>query len=156
MYKRQAGVEGTTKEEFDYDGIGRMTLARNWEGKTLITESTYKYNTLSLIDEETQKVGVYPAATIKRKFDGEGRMIEISYPSGRVITYNHDDAGRINSIVEGATKICAYAYAGRRIASRSYANGTKTLMSYDAVRRVVDINHLDPAGNSMDRYRYDE
>jgi YD repeat-containing protein len=79
------------------NGIGHLT---NMLDHTGFTQYSYDQNG-RLIAETRQSItgtGNAPAYTTAYNYDSAGRMINTTYPSGRVVNYTYDPLGRINQI----------------------------------------------------------
>jgi RHS repeat-associated protein len=134
--ERAPGVLGTTEERFAYDGASRVVRAEN-DGSTI----GRRYDSLSNLLEETVN-----GRTISGAYDGEGNRVRAAYPGGRVIETAFDALDRPQQISDQDGLIAAYAYRGRqRVRRRDMGNGTHMLLDHDAVRRVVETEHLRSA-----------
>ena len=80
-------------------------------------------------------------------YDQNSNGTSIVYPSGTSISYLHADASgntlnRVLEVEEGAQTIASFQYIGpARIEKRSYGNGTETAYGYDALRRLIEVEH---------------
>lgn len=82
--------------DYTYDqgqnGIGRLT------GFTDVSGSTrYAYDQKGRVLSETRTINTTPYVT-SYGYDNVGRLASVTYPSGRVVTYTRDSAGRIGQI----------------------------------------------------------
>ncbi|MBI5359645.1 MAG: DUF1573 domain-containing protein [Planctomycetes bacterium] len=111
LITRASGIEGTTFENFGYDGLGRMTFAED-------DDSIVKrwYNSYGNVTEEHQTVetGLQPVSTqiVKNDYNKEGFRTNLTYPNGRVVNYNPDELNRIDTISENTEEIVDYNYVG--------------------------------------------
>jgi len=114
----------TTFEIFSYDGVSRLVLASN--DVSLVTRS---YDSLSHVLLEVQNG--QPVGSI---YDGVGNLLQLTYPSGRVITTTYDELERKKTISDENGPIAAYCFVGpNRVARRDYGNGTRATWQYDGV-----------------------
>ena len=134
---------------------GRAGEPNNGAGKIIkTTDSTgtieYKYGSLGEVVEETRSIyqmsandgdGTSISATMSYVSDYLGRMQEITYPDGEVVTYGYDEGGQVNRVsgVRGSYSFdyvnnITYDEYGQR-AYLKYANGTETYYTYDKARR---------------------
>jgi YD repeat-containing protein len=170
------GVEGTTDQSFEYDGLNRLTRATDNNVPGSATDdvtNTFFYDSMSRLVEETRQVGG-GASTVEStdySWDAGNRMTGLRYPDGRTIGYGFDAADRLVSIQdddvtrpEGA----AYDYFGLgRVHTRTFNDGTVSTMlddagtadiGFDGARRVTMLRHRDPGGRGEHagfEYRYD-
>jgi RHS repeat-associated protein len=148
-----AVVQGTTIENFQYDGLSRITMATdNNDPTTTADDSTVTdaYDSLSRIIEEVQTIGSNPAEAIDSAWRGDSLRSKLIYPNGRIEDYTYDGLSRIKSITDhGASQpIVQYNYIGvDRVLERLYPqNGTRETylnnsrnvdIGYDGMRRPI-------------------
>ena len=142
----------TADTVYEYGGAN---AGGNGAGKIIkTTDSTgsieYKYGSLGEVVEETRSIyrmsaddsdGTSITATMKYVSDYLGRMQEITYPDGEVVTYGYDEGGQVNRVsgVRGSYSFdyvdsITYDEYGQR-AYIKYANGAETHYTYDRARR---------------------
>lgn len=137
---------GTSKEEFEFDGLGRLLTATNWHEEagldTLLTRFTREYDSRSNLVKETQNAdgaNSFPVSAdreVEYAFDLANNNIQIGYPSGRNIYRTHDLLNRLSGVFNDAThldSVTEFEYVGRRIAARLHGNGTRTDYTYNGV-----------------------
>ncbi|MFA5794683.1 MAG: RHS repeat-associated core domain-containing protein [Candidatus Brocadiia bacterium] len=130
-------VIGGSYEEFGYDGLSRMTSAKNDYSSVAM-----QYDSLNRLLEEQQQIGNLSAKLVKSAYDQVGNRTGLTYPSGKAINFVPDELNRIKQIASGQQTIVAYNYSGPfRIQDRTYGNGSKLNVAYDANRRVTEYNH---------------
>ncbi len=140
--RRGAGILGTTRETFQYDGRSRLVLAQDDDSQV-----TRSYNSLSRVTCETLN-----GQTTTSIYDGVGNMLQCTYPGGRMITTTYDELDRKKLIVDQFGPIAEYTYLGpNRVERRDYANNTRCIYQYDGVKRIIATTHtFDPNGAAQD------
>ena len=157
-------VEGTTIENYQYDGLSRMTYAFDNNDPTTASDDstvTDAYDSLGRIIEETQTIGSLPTQVIDSAWRGEGLRSSLTYPNGRVEDYTYDALDRLRTISdEGASQpIAEYDYIGpNRVEERiypqagtreTYLNNAGTAdIGYDGMQRTIEMRDLR-SDNSM-------
>ena len=158
-----ANVVGTTLQEFQYDGLSRLTLAtdnndpNNFDDDSIVAR---KYDSLSRLLEEVQNGKV-----VSTNWREEADIADCTYPNGRQIAYSYDKLDRIKTIANApvSTPIASYDYIGHRLLERVYQNGTKLTMlndsgnadvGYDALPRLVQMRHLGSSNSLIAGYLY--
>lgn len=152
-------LEGARLVEHAYDGLDRMTLARN-EAATI---STRRDSMGYACREDT----VLHAAgelvlTLERSFDDGGRLAGITYPGGRRVRHDRDGLGRLRELVHevdgdgypgagrpGPRSLAAFAYAGARLRHIARPNGVATEVAHDAAGRRIELHHRGPSGTVL-------
>lgn len=139
---RPRGVEGTTLQTFEYDGLSRMVKATDNNDPADATDDStvrYQYDSLSRVLVEDQN-----GRLIRSRYDGMDNKLSLTYPNGRVVRFTYDGLDRIDQIItpESGNSLVDYNYIGPgRVLSRTYSNGVRLTRTYDAVRRVVKHEH---------------
>jgi RHS repeat-associated protein len=157
-YTTFPAVGGTTIQNFQYDGLSRMTYAfdnNDPANPTAASTVTDAYDSLGRVIEETQQVGSQPAQSIDSAWRADNLRKSLTYPNGRVETYTYDPLDRLATVSDqGASQpVAAYRYIGaERMLERDYPqNGTRetyldntgTLDSgYDGLARPVQERDL--------------
>jgi len=151
-------VEGTTIENFQYDGMSRMTYAfDNNDPPTASDDSTVTdaYDSLGRIIEEAQTLGGQPAQVISSAWRADNLRSALTYPNGRVEVYTYDDLEREKTVSDqGASQpIAVYDYMGvDRVIEQlypqagtfeTYLNNAGTAdIGYDGDRRPIEMRDL--------------
>jgi YD repeat-containing protein len=158
-------VIGTTLQEFEYDGLWRMTRSfDNNEPEDAQDDATvtYAYDSLSRLLEEVQN-----GHAVSSRWMGDNNRVGLVYPNGRELEYTFDKLDRINTIRDkGAPKhIVDYNYIGPgRVLERTYANGVRLTylddvrqrqIGYDGLKRVVLHRHLRQDNSLVAGFAYD-
>ena len=84
------------------------------------TSVYYKYGLLGQVEEETRNITAHvvssvdkeKSATMKYTSDYLGRMQEIIYPDGEVVTYSYDFGGQIYKVTHGVSSEMLYVVSG--------------------------------------------
>ncbi len=152
-------LEGARMVELDYDGLDRVTVARNGVA-TLATQ----YNSFGQAFREETIVHAADdlPMTYERNFDDAGRLASIVYPGGRRVRYDRDALGRLREVVHeadgfgypgqtrpGPRPLASFAYAGARLREQGRPNGVTTLVAHDAAGRRVEFHHRAPGGTTL-------
>ncbi len=157
-------VQGTTIQNYQYDGLSRMAYAfDNNDPTTTADDSTVTdaYDSLGRIIEETQTIGSQPAQVIDSAWRGDDLRKSLTYPNGRVEVYTYDALDRLKTVSDqGASQpIAVYEYIGPdRVLERIYPQaGTRETylndagtadIGYDGMQRPIQMRDLR-SDNSM-------
>ncbi|MCI0605352.1 DUF6531 domain-containing protein [bacterium] len=142
---KAAGVEGTTTESFDYDGLSRLKKATDDDSVVELN-----YDTLSNVTSESQN-----GKTVSSKYDGIGNRTEITYPSGRQLNFRYDSLNRLEKIEEQTALVAQYTYQGTgRTAGIGLNNGTHSEFGYDNDRRITAIRHVNATNQVVSGFSY--
>ena len=93
--------DATQPERF---GIGRLAVMDDNVG-----DATYSYDRRGLLRRETRVFDAGPVDATSYAHDARGNRTTVSYPSGTVVTYAYDYAGRPLSAAAGATTFVSSA-----------------------------------------------
>ena len=129
-------------------GIGRLAKIKDESGTT-----TFTYNERGDILTDTRKIG---ATTYKTTYtyDLADNVSSVTYPSGDVISYTRDRAGRISSISYQPTSGAGASYLARSItyvpfgpvSGLTYGNGLAETLTYD---HDYHLTNILTSGNSV-------
>lgn len=150
-------IEGTTRIDRTFDGLGRERTAETREGAAITTTlATYRDSLGSAVADELTVAG--SLRRIERTFDAAGRITALRYPGGRELGHVRDAAGRLRvirhdadgagypGVAGGPRPLVAYAHVGDRVGSIAHANGVTASMAHDATGRPIELQHAGPAG----------
>jgi YD repeat-containing protein len=164
-----AGVEGTTLQQFQNDGLGRITYAsdNNGFGSADDVWDALAYDSLGRILEETQgtNLGTFSTDT---GWLAEGLRQSITYPSGRQVYYQFDSAERMSYVSDFQSGLSAsFEYYGlNRVHTCRYGNGARATRlndsetsptGFDGARRTTLLRYLGPGSTLLAGFqlRYD-
>jgi RHS repeat-associated protein len=130
-------------------GIGRMTGGTDPTGST-----TLRYDHRGLLRLQQQTVGGATYST-SLAYDADGDRSSLTYPSGRVVSYTFDLAGRPLSATSGATTYASTAtyLPFGPLTSFNFGNGAKRAMTFDSRYRITENKLFNPP-NTIARYTY--
>ena len=117
---------GTTRQEFEWDGAGRLTRAfdDNEPGDPGDdAETRIIYDSLGRIVEETQN-----GRHVATRWDEDGRPVGLAYPGGPDLKIDFDRIGRLREIRDGASSnyLARYRYTvATGPLERENGNGTR-------------------------------
>jgi RHS repeat-associated protein len=114
-------------------GIGRLTSVSDQSGNT-----SFVYDSRGNVVQETQVIGGL-SYTTAYAYDLADHVIEITYPSGRIVSYSRDAMGRITGITTQAnanaapvTVVSGASYLPfGPLAGLTYGNGLVLAVQYD-------------------------
>ena len=151
-------VQGTTIQNFQYDGLSRMTYAFDNNDPTTASDDstvTDAYDSLGRIIEEAQTIGGQPTQVISSAWRADNLRSALTYPNGRVEVYTYDTLDRLKSVTDqGASQpIAVYDYIGvDRVLERlypqagtveTYLDNTGTVdIGYDGMQRTIEMSDL--------------
>jgi RHS repeat-associated protein len=125
--------KNTPASTYAYDNLDRLSSATQG-GQTL----TRAYDALGRVSGATGPLG-----TVGYLYDPAGNRIQLTWPDGYFVTYNHDNSGAVTSILEnGSTTLATFGYdsLGRRQAlTRGNTAATTTTYGYDPVSRLASL-----------------
>jgi RHS repeat-associated protein len=151
-------VQGTTIQDYQYDGLSRMTRSTDNNDPTTAADDsvvTDAYDSLGRIIEETQTFGASPTQAVSSAWRAENLRIKLTYPNDRPELYTYDHLDRLATVADqgAALPIAQYHYIGvDRVLERLYPiNGTRETylndagtadVGYDGLRRPVQEREL--------------
>ena len=164
-----AGVEGTTLQTFQSDGLGRVTYAsdNNGFGSADDVWDALAYDSLGRILEETQGMNLGTFSTDTGWF-AQGLRQSITYPSGRQVYLQNDPAERLAYVSDFQSGLSAsFEYYGlNRVHTCRFGNGARASRlndsetsptGFDGARRTTLLRYLGPGSTLLAGFqvRYD-
>jgi YD repeat-containing protein len=175
-----------SKHTYIYDqgthGIGRLTSITETSGANIVTSQTaYGYDVHGRVTSDTRTIGGVQYTT-GYHYDGSGRLVGMTYPSGRTVAYTLDALGRVSqldttkndqsqNVLSGVAyqpfgAVKSFTFGNGQVYSRNYdrdgrisayAFGTAQSfqIGYDAASRIESIVDLTTPQYS-NSYGYDE
>lgn len=155
-------VTGSTRQDFEYDGLSRLTLGTddNEPGPDDDSVIGIGYDSLGRVIEESQKQGALPAMVVSTGWRADALRSSLTYPAtgstARTLVYRYDGLDRLRSVADSrrTTPVVEYDFVGpsrvleRRFPSNStrltYTDEAGAASGYDAARRAVQLRHLGP------------
>lgn len=122
-------------------GKGRLTQITDQSGQT-----SFKYDHRNNLIEKTYSIEA-ANYTLHYSYDLANNLTQITYPSGRIVNYSRDVAGRIDSVTTQANGAAptenvitgvTYSPFGP-MATYTYGNGMTHTVTYDQDYRITDI-----------------
>lgn len=162
-----AGIVGTTRQSWQYDGLGRLRLALDEGGTAGAGDDVtigFAYDSLDRVLEEQQN-----NLAVSSRWSGDGDRLALVYPNGRTLAIQRDGAGQLDRITEqpggGAPVTLAdYDFAGPdRLLLRRSGNGVAWTMlndarsaadGYDGAGQLVRSRHLTVGGQLVAGFAY--
>ncbi|MCI0633929.1 MAG: hypothetical protein L0206_08460, partial [Actinobacteria bacterium] len=156
------GVVGTTREVFEYDGMGRLVSATDNNGADARAHRIDRaHDSLSHVLEEAQDSSVHSAI-----WSGDGKIEALVYPGGRRLDCEYDEIDRALRTSEDDADIATSEWIGptRRLLRRTHGNASQlTFLSdggdldtgYDEFLRIRRLRHERAGAAFVDRtYAY--
>ncbi|MFN2174320.1 MAG: hypothetical protein ACK2U3_00005, partial [Anaerolineales bacterium] len=143
-------VEGTTFENFTYDGLNRLTYAENDD---FVVE--FKFDPLNRITEEKQmgKLVNYTYSVVNNL-----RQMTMKYPNDRLIEKNFDLLDRLSSIKQGDNDLVLkeMKYIGRsyRLLMKQFGNNDVVNYLYDQGRRMTEKKAVNKNSDIINHYKH--
>jgi RHS repeat-associated protein len=140
------GVEGTTLETFEYDGLSRVTKATDDD-----SEVEFGYDRANRLKWEKQM-----GKLIEYTYDKVNNLRSIKYPNSRLIERDFDLLNRMNKIKEGSVNIAEMTHIGRsyRLLNKQYGNGDLINYLYDHGRRLTSKEAKNKNLELINKYVY--
>jgi RHS repeat-associated protein len=137
--------DGTLRQHFEYDGLGRITAATDYNGTGTGDDHTveYVYNSLSELIEEIQD-----GTVVTVRYDERSDPVGLDYPSGAMLDITRDERGLPTDFQydrgTGGVQVAAIGYdAAGRLQSVHFGSGVD-------LDRDLDPRSLE-LGRSYDR-----
>lgn len=130
-----------------------VTTAEGWT--ILQTQQLYDYDSMGRMRRQQQSVGA-STYTLRYAYNLAGSLVSEMYPSGRVVTYGYDAAGRLQSAGSGSTTYASamsYKPYGA-LESMALGNGAVYSMAYGDARMQLSSITLAQGANVLQKYEY--
>ncbi|WOH39013.1 RHS repeat-associated core domain-containing protein [Thalassotalea fonticola] len=121
------------------NGIGK--LCKVTKGNT---ELSYTYTAFGDVASQNQTIGNI-TTTVSYSYDLQGRLQDITYPSGSIVSYSYDLAGNIqamqhthNGTAQSIINDATYTFSGL-LTRFNFANGLTLNKSYDLAGRAINV-----------------
>ena len=134
--------DATLNETYEYDqgehAKGKLTQITDASGSTSFT-----YDTKGNIASKTQTING-TAFTTSYTYNDQNKLTSQTYPSGKVITYDYNAQGELNSIsIDGTPFITDIQTNQNGLTSYTYTDGTTHTRAYDTNGRVTKLIYPD-------------
>lgn len=119
------------------------------------TRQLYDYDLMGRTRRQRQEVGAN-TYELRYGYNLGGGLVSERYPSGRVVTYAYDDAGRLQGVGSGATSYASgmtYRPFGG-LEAMTLGNGAVYSMAYDEVRLQLAKISLKQGEETLQQYEY--
>ncbi len=150
---QHGNLAGRIKQVKDESGTEQRWYGRLGETTKELRQVNASNNTVAKTQFETDYV-----------FDSFGRMKQLTYPDGEMLTYIYDNGGLLKSAI-GTKRGNQYVYINNLLYDEfgqremiKYGNGVKTNYTYDPLtRRLIRLTTILPSGRSIQdsSYQYD-
>ncbi|MFH0800260.1 MAG: DUF6531 domain-containing protein [Pseudomonadota bacterium] len=139
------GVIGTHGQSFEYDGLGRIVAAVDFNdaddpGDDVV--SRFVYDSLSRPVAEAQN-----DRWILREFNGAGLAVATALPSGRRLYLARNPEGKVGAVMDGGRGIASFEYDGAgNLAGGRFGGGIRFIAERDARGYPTELKYESPAG----------
>jgi RHS repeat-associated protein len=129
-------------------GVGRLTSVTDQSGSTALA-----HDALGHIVSETRVIGAR-SYTTSYAYDAADHVTQITYPSGRIVTYARNSLGQVASVTTQQTALAANQNVATGVtwkpmsdlmASMAHGNGLTTAAAYDLDYRLASLMVQDGA-----------
>ncbi|HKW76357.1 MAG TPA: RHS repeat-associated core domain-containing protein, partial [Terriglobales bacterium] len=134
--------DGTPTITYTYGAAGAANFAAG--RVTKITDAagseSYQYDAMGRVIQCTRVIGANTYVT-SYSYTLDGRLASMTYPSGRVVTDQYDNIGRLTQVGAGGSSLLninSYNAAGQALGF-TYGNGTQAAFTYNAQLQVASI-----------------
>jgi RHS repeat-associated protein len=131
-------------------GVGRLTSVTDQSGSAALA-----YDALGRVASETRVIGAR-SYTTAYAYDAADHLTQITYPSGRIVTYARNSLGQVASVTTQQTALAANQNVATGVAwkpmsdlmaSMAHGNGIATTAAYDLDYRLASLMVQDGATN---------
>jgi RHS repeat-associated protein len=140
---------------YDDTTVGRYSVGRLSSMTDPAGSTSYSYDRRGLLRHEERTTPTQETFNTRFRHSADGERTAVTYPSGTVLTYAHDYAGRpISAATPGRTLVTSAAYLPFGPATRIvYGNGTEQAMQYDGRYQMLE-NKLTTTSGTIAEYDY--
>lgn len=129
---------------FSYNELNQLSQINDWYGSTLLENDIFGRIT---------KVKDFKNRTVAYEYGSMGEKTKLTYPDGRVVSYNYDDKLQLSSIIGNGEKT-TYAYDEiGRLLQKNFANGVTQGYTYLPGGNLESMTSTDKHG-ILDKYFY--
>jgi len=151
--KQDDPASPNTVEEYSYDELGRLTMAKLARGGSEQADVRYYYDGLSRATRESQKTKGGTARNVDYAYNKAGVWTALTYPSGKTVNYAYDALSRISTISDGTSERGVYLYVGpSRDSQTTLKNGASTVstykLAYDGMARITSALYRNAADDA--------
>ena len=122
-------------------GVGRLTGLTDQSGST-----TFVYDDRGNVITETRVINTH-SATTRYTYDLADQLVQITYPSGRLVSYQRDSQGRVQTVTTQTSSSSPPSVVASAItyqpfgpmASLTYGNGLVLTLTYDQDYRLTGL-----------------
>jgi RHS repeat-associated protein len=139
-------VIGTTRQDFQYDGLSRLTWATdNNDPSDAADDSavTRAYDSLGRVIEEAQQIGLLSPGVVSSAWRAGNLRSALTYPNGRVVRFTYDVLDRLDTVTDqgASAAIADYDWIGADRVLRRSSPLTGTCMTYLDDTGAIDIGY---------------
>jgi YD repeat-containing protein len=128
-----------------YNPLRQLTELKDWLGSTRME--------LDSMGRPT-KVTNHKDKTVNYTWGVLGEKRSVTYPDGKVVTYDYDEFYRLSQVDDEINKV-AYQYNSHCLLSqKAFHNDVKTTYSYDSIGRLHELSNFDAKG-LVDKIAYE-
>ena len=166
-----SGVDGAVRKlSYTYNALGQVEYLTSYSdtaGTTIVNQVKREYNSLGQITAEYQATnGAVDTATtpvVRYSYDLShgGRLTSMTYPNGRVISYNYGSAdvssaiSRLTSISDTGGTLESHVYLGLdTMVQKTEGNGVTQTITLDDFGRTAEIQYVNSSDVTLDDYQY--
>jgi len=153
--------------EYEYDALNRPTGIYYPDGNSV----TYVYdgngNRVKTLDKTGETQYVYDRynrvtaiyfpniSPVLYSYDLTGNIIKIEYPDHSLVSYVYNSDNKLVSVTD-STGITSYAYYSGTglLHTKTLPNNITTTCTYDAAKRITDVDNRGPGGALISTYHY--
>jgi len=136
----------TPNVSYGYDANGNRTSMGDGTGA-----SSYAFDEANRMTSTTTP----GPKTVSYRYDLDGNRTKVIYPDLTAVTYTFNKASQLGSLQDWAARSIGYTYwPDGLVKTVTNPDATIANYAYDNTRRLIDIAHTGPTGQSLDRSFY--